>query len=255
MQNIFDSHAHYDDKRFDEDRDTLLSSMPKRGVCAIINIGCNLERAKISIDLAKRHPFVWATVGIHPEDAAGLPPDWLAQLETLAGEDKVVAIGEIGLDYHYEGYDPALQQELFEAQLILAKRLELPVVIHSRDATADCMRILQKHRPRGVMHCFSGSAETAREVLDLGLSISFTGVVTFKGAHKALKACAAVPMERLLLETDCPYMAPAPWRGERCDSSMIASIAEKIGEIKGLSGQEVVDICRENTKKLFSISL
>lgn len=255
MQNIFDTHAHYDDARFDEDRREVLSSMPSKGVCGIINIGCTLERSEKSVKLAKEFPHVYATVGIHPEDVYDLPSDWLDRLKALAKQEKVVAIGEIGLDYHYEGFDKVLQQRIFEEQLALAKEIDLPVVIHSRDATADTMEILHRHTPKGVMHCFSGSAETAKEVLDLGMYISFTGVLTFSNARRAIEACAAVPLDKLLLETDCPYMAPTPFRGKRCDSSMIEHIANKIGEINGITGQQVADNCLANTAKLFGITL
>ena len=259
MTNIFDSHAHYDDERFDGDRDELLASLPERGVCAIINIGCSLERAALSLQYADRYPYVYATAGIHPEDvgssdAPSLPGDYIARLRGMAAHPKLVAIGEIGLDYHYEGFDKALQQRVFIEQLELARKLDLPVVIHSRDATGDCMAILREYRPRGVMHCFSGSGETAREVLALGMSISFTGVVTFKNAHKAVDAALAVPIDRLLLETDCPYMAPEPYRGKRCDSAMIAFTAAKLAELKGMETQALIDACTENTRRLFGIS-
>lgn len=253
MTNIFDSHAHYDDERFDEDREAQLASLPERGVCGVINIGCSLPRAEESVRMAERYPHVYAAIGIHPEDASGLPDDYLERLRTLAQHDKVVAIGEIGLDYHYEGFNKNDQQRILREQLALAQELTLPVVIHSRDATADCMAILREYKPRGVMHCFSGSVETAKEVLALGMSISLTGVVTFPKAQRAVEVAAMIPPDRLLLETDCPYMAPVPYRGKRCDSTMIASTAARIAELRGEDTQTLIDRCTENTKRLFAI--
>ena len=195
---------------------------------------------------------MYAAVGIHPEDVEGTPEDYLGTLKKWAVLPKTVAIGEIGLDYHYEGFSPDLQKRIFEEQLDLAEELSLPVVIHSRDATEDCMNILRKRgKVRGVMHCFSGSAETARQVLDLGMNISFTGVLTFKNARKSIEALEVVPLERLMLETDCPYMAPEPNRGKRCDSSMIVHIIQKIAEVKGMSPELVAKQTTENTLNLF----
>ena len=251
--NIFDSHAHYDDERYDGEREQVIENLFNNGVCGIINIGCTLERSQKSVDFADKYEKFYAAVGIHPEDVEDLPSDYLETLRKWTENKKVVAIGEIGLDYHYEGYNREKQIEVFKEQLELAKTLDMPVIIHSRDATEDCMAILKEYKPKGVMHCFSGSAETAKEVLALGMSLSFTGVLTFKNARRALEALEVVPMDRLLLETDCPYMAPEPFRGKRCDSGMIPYIAEKIAEVKGLDAQSVLDICTENTKKLFSI--
>ena len=251
--NIFDSHAHYDDERYDGEREQVIENLFDNGVCGIINIGCTLERSQKSVDFADKYEKFYAAVGIHPEDVEDLPSDYLETLRKWTENKKVVAIGEIGLDYHYEGYNREKQIEVFREQLELAKTLDMPVIIHSRDATEDCMAILKEYKPKGVMHCFSGSAETAKEVLALGMSLSFTGVLTFKNARRALEALEVVPMDRLLLETDCPYMAPEPFRGKRCDSGMIPYIAEKIAEVKGLDAQSVLDTCTENTKKLFSI--
>lgn len=254
FKNIFDSHAHYDDERFDSDRDELIAGLSEKGVCAVMNIGCNLERSAESVAFARKYPMFYAAVGVHPEDADNLPEDYISQLEEMAGFEKVVAIGEIGLDYHYEGYNRESQLEAFKKQLELAERLNLPVIIHSRDAVEDTMKILREYKPRGVVHCFSGSAETAKEILSLGMYISFTGVLTFKNARRALEALAVIPEDRLLLETDSPYMSPEPFRGERCDSSLIPYIAEKIAEIRGADTQSVIDKCTENTKTLFEIN-
>ena len=248
-----DSHAHYDDDRFDEDRDELLSALYNKGVEKIITVGCRIEQCISAIELSKKHSHVYASVGIHPEDCETAPENYLEQLEQWAKLDKVVAIGEIGLDYHYDGYDRNKQLKIFDEQLELAKRLDMPVIVHSRDATADTMEIIKKYAPvKGVMHCFSGSAETAKQVLLYGMYISFTGVLTFKSARKAVDALAVVPMERLLLETDCPYMAPEPYRGKRCDSSMIVHVIDRIAELKKLTAEEVAGVTMENTLRLFS---
>lgn len=251
--NIFDSHAHYDDVNFDEDRDECINALWRNGVSGVINIGCTIERSRKSVELAKVHENFFAAVGIHPEDCYDLPENYLDILKDLASFKKVVAIGEIGLDYHSEGFLREKQIRIFEEQLCLAKELNLPVVIHSREATEDCMNILRKYKPKGVMHCFSGSFETAKQIVDLGMYISFTGVLTFKNSRRAVEACEAVPIDKLLLETDCPYMAPSPNRGKRCDSSMISFTAEKIAEIKGLDTQTVINKCYENAQNLFKL--
>ena len=250
---IFDTHAHYFKSDFGDELDGLLRSMPENGVEHILAIGCSVADSREQLDLAQRYDFIHAAVGIHPENVDGLQPDWLSQIESMLSEPKAAALGEIGLDYHYEGFDRELQHEVFIKQLELAEKLNKPVVIHSRDACEDTMNILKKYKPRGVMHCFSGSAETAREVVKLGMYIGFTGVLTFKNSKKAWAACEAVPIDRLLLETDCPYMAPVPHRGEKCNSTMIKYTAEKMAEIKGVSAEEMIEICAANGKRLFGI--
>lgn len=253
MLTYIDSHAHYDDEQFDADRDELLLRLNKGGVRNIVNIGCTIERSQFSVELAKKYPFVYAAVGIHPEDASDAPSGYLDIIRKMAEYEKVVAIGEIGLDYHFEGFDREMQIRFFEEQLDLAKEMGLPVVIHSRDAAEDTMNILQKRgEVSGVMHCFSGSAETAKQVLALGMNISFTGVLTFKNARRAVEALKVIPLDRLMLETDCPYMAPEPNRGKRCDSGMIVNVIEKIAEIKEVSPELVAEKTMENTMKLFS---
>lgn len=253
MNNIFDSHAHYDDARFDEDRAELLSSLQHKGVCAVLNAGCDMSSSRECIRYAKDYEYIYASVGIHPQAADEFTLADIDILRQLAVEEKVVAIGEIGLDYHYETPSREIQKPVFEAQLQLAKELDMPVVVHSREATADVMALLRKYRPKGVVHCFSGSAETAKEVLALGMYIGFTGVVTFGNAKKVLEAAAVTPLDRLLLETDCPYMAPAPFRGKRCDSSMIAFTAAKLAEFKGIEPQKLIDIATENTYRMYEI--
>ncbi|MGN0650610.1 MAG: TatD family hydrolase [Oscillospiraceae bacterium] len=250
---IFDTHAHYLKRDFGDELDDLLNSMPANGVEHILAIGCSVRESREQLDLAQRYSFIHAAVGIHPEAVGGLQPDWISQIESMLGEPKAAALGEIGLDYHYEGCDSELQQEVFIKQLELAEKLSKPVVIHSRDACEDTMNILKRYKPRGVMHCFSGSAETAREVVKLGMYVGFTGVLTFKNSKKAWAACEAVPIDRLLLETDCPYMAPVPHRGEKSNSAMIKFTAEKMAEIKGVSAEEMIEICTANGKRLFGI--
>ena len=239
---IFDTHSHYTDSAFDADRHEVLSALPEAGIVHAVLAGTTLEDSTAGIALADRYDYLYAAVGSHPETAG-----------QLAKHPKVVAIGEIGFDYHYEGYDRGSQSELLREQLDLAKQLDLPVIIHARDCTEDYLRILQEFRPRGVVHCFSGSAETAREVLKLGMYIGFTGVLTFKNAKKALKALAEVPEDKLVLETVCPYMAPVPNRGKRNDSRNVAFICQKLAEVKGISPEECEQITWENGKRFFRI--
>lgn len=250
---IFDTHAHYLAEDFGGELIPLLERMPEMGVDRIMAVGYDLASSREEIGLAKRFPFICAAAGVHPENCTGLPADWLDSIEEMLREPEVKALGEIGLDYHYEGYDKELQAEVFERQLQLADRLDMPVIIHSRDACMDTMEILRRYRPRGVMHCFSYSAEIAREVVGLGMYVGFTGVLTFKNSKKAWAACGEVPLDRLLLETDSPYMAPVPHRGERSHSGMIKYTAARMAEIKGVSAEEMTDICRANGERLFGV--
>lgn len=236
---------------FGEELDALLADLPRKNVERVLAIGYDLPSSEEEIALAERYNYIYATAGIHPENAAGLPEDWDIELERLLKCEKVVALGEIGLDYHYPEPPKDVQHTVFIRQLEIARKLDMPVVIHSRDASGDMLKILKEYKPRGVVHCFSGSAETACEVVKLGMYIGFTGVLTFKNAKKAQTACEAVPIERLLLETDCPYMAPVPHRGERCDSSMIKFTAAKMAEIKGVSAEEMIETARKNGERLF----
>ena len=252
---IFDSHAHYLDPRFDEDRDELLASLFANGVCGIIEGGTTAAASAEAVALAQRYPHFWATVGIHPQEAGEATPEDLVTLENLAANPKTVGIGEIGLDYHYEDCCPRdVQQHYFRKQLELANRLQLPVVIHDREAHEDTVRLLQEYRPLGVLHCFSGSVEMAREILDIGMYISLGGVVTFKNARKTVEVAAAVPLDKLLLETDAPYLAPEPHRGKRCDSSLILHTAEKIAAIRGITAEEVLNATTENARRLYRLS-
>lgn len=256
---IFDTHAHYYKEDFGEELSELLADLPSKNVGRVLAVGCDLPSSEEEIALAAKYDYIYAAVGIHPEyalayseHAAEVPEDWESELERLLKRDKVIALGEIGLDYHYpDGAPRDVQRGVFVKQLEIARRLDMPVVIHSRDAMGDTLEILKEYKPRGVMHCFSGSPETAREIVKLGMYVGFTGVLTFKNSKKTRAACEAVPTDRLLLETDCPYMAPVPHRGERCDSSMIAFTAAAMAEIKGVSAKEMIEIARRNGERLF----
>ena len=249
-----DTHSHYDDKMFDADRDEVLEKLYDRGVGAVITVGCAVNESRAAMEIAKKHRSVYFASGLHPELVSNAPDNWYDEIKAMAMADKAVAVGEIGLDYHFEGYDKDLQLECFEKQLKLAKELDLPVIVHSRDAAEDTLILLKKYAPvKGVMHCFSGSAETAAEVLKTGMHISFTGVLTFKNSRRAIEALNIIPLDRLLLETDCPYMAPEPYRGTRCDSGMIHSVINRIAAQKGVSCAEVVRQTNENVRRLFNI--
>lgn len=250
---IFDSHAHYDDPAFDPDRAELLAALPGMGVEGVINAGTTVATSAASAELARKYPYFYAAVGLHPEEAANVGRSDIDGIARLARGEKVVAIGEIGLDYHYEGCDRELQKELFTCQLELADSLGLPVVIHDRDAHGDTMEILRRFRPRGVLHCFSGSAQTALEAVSLGLYIGFTGAVTFKNNRKAQAVLSAVPRGRILAETDCPYMAPEPLRGRRSDSGMLVHTLGRMAEILGITPDEAALLTLDNAKRLYSI--
>ena len=252
--NIFDSHAHYDDEAFDPDREALIASLPERGVSEVLNVGASFEGSLRSVEFAQKYGFFYAAVGIHPEYAADAEEQYLPKLEALFANPKVLAVGEIGLDYHWAENPPReIQKRVFERQIELAQKLGRPILVHSRDAAADTLEILGKYRPAGVMHCFSGSVETLREVLALGMYISLGGAVTYKNAKKAKAVAAAVPADRLLLETDCPYMAPEPNRGRRCDSSMIRDTAAVIAALRGEEVETLVGRCRENTLRMLGL--
>ncbi len=253
IQGIFDSHSHYDDDAFDPDREELLSSLSSKGVVGTITAGSDLATSQICLDLACQYPFVFAAVGVHPHEVAEAPEDYLDQVKQLSAMPKVVSIGEIGLDYHYDFSPRSLQKERFAQQLELAKELDLPVIVHDREAHADTLDLLKKYRPKGVVHCFSGSVELMRETVKLGMYIGLGGAVTFKNARHPVDVAREVPIDRLLLETDCPYMAPVPYRGKRCDSSMIAVTAGRIAEIRQCDVQELVNITCQNTLQLFNI--
>ncbi|MCM1506546.1 MAG: TatD family hydrolase [Ruminococcus flavefaciens] len=254
MHNIFDTHSHYTDSSFDCDRDELLSGLSAKGVRYIMLASTCAEDIKANAQLADKYGYIYTSAGFHPENIEDIPSDYIDIVRNAVLQNpKAKAIGEIGLDYHYDGYDREKQIEVFEKQVILANELDMPVIVHSRDATEDTLNILKKYCPAGVVHCFSGSAETAVEIVKLGMYIGFTGVITFKNSKKAVRSLGAVPLDRLLMETDCPYMSPVPFRGKRCDSSMIAYTAEKASEIKGIPVQELLDITCRNGMELYRI--
>lgn len=253
---LFDTHAHYDDEQFDADRDELLSSMPENNVGLIVNSCAALTDIPTVTAIAEKYPFVYATAGVHPSDCGELTVSDLDIIEKAAAHEKIVAIGEIGLDYYYDNVPKDIQKRWFEAQAQLAKSLKMPVVIHDRDAHRDTLDILRSVDVRstgGVFHCYSGSAEMAREVLDMGMYIAFGGVLTFKNAVRAVEAAKYVPIDRIVLETDSPYLAPVPNRGKRNSSLFIHFVAERLAEIKNVSVDEVERITFENGKKLFNI--
>ncbi|SHK45185.1 TatD DNase family protein [Hathewaya proteolytica DSM 3090] len=253
---IFDSHAHYDDEKFDGERETLIQKQHQEdGVVGILNCGSDLRGTRMSVELSHKFPYVYAAVGIHPEEAHEFNHEVLQEIKELAKDEKVKAIGEIGLDYYWEENPPKeIQKEVFIKQMILAEELQMPVVIHCREAHEDTLNIVKQFpKVRGVIHCFSGSLEMAREFIKCGYYIGFTGVVTFKNSKKIKEVAREVPMERILVETDCPYMAPVPHRGERNQSSYISNIIEVIAEIRGASIDCIEKYTVENTKKLFKM--
>jgi TatD DNase family protein len=253
---IFDSHAHYDDEAFNEDREAVIDEIKKNNVIGVVNCGSTLEGARMSLELAKKYDFFYAAVGIHPEHADVLDEEVLEEIRKMAKQEKVKAIGEIGLDYYWEENPPRqVQKEALRAQMALAEDLGLPVVIHDREAHEDTLSILKEFpKVTGVVHCFSGSAEFAAQCLKIGYYIGITGVVTFKNAKKIVEVVKAVPLEKLLLETDCPYMAPAPYRGKRNKSDYISFIMEEVAKIKEISIEELSARTIENTKALFNIN-
>ena len=251
---LFDTHAHYDARRFDEDRHELLGAMAQNGVGRILNAGCDLPSSQASIALAHQYGFIWAAVGSHPDDADLVDEARITEYRKLAADPRVVAIGEIGLDYHYEDVPREIQQKAFRMQMELARELKMPVIVHEREAHQDGMAIISEFpQVTGVFHCYSGSLDMARELIKRGWYIGFTGVLTFKNARKALEVAENVPLNRLLLETDCPYMAPEPHRGRRCDSIMMVHTAAKLAELRDLSLEDVARITWENGSRLFGI--
>ena len=250
----FDSHAHYDDSRFDDDRDQALLSLAENGVSNIINIGADLESSKATVALADKYDFVYGAVGVHPHDAKTLDENVLSEIGRLSEHSKVVAIGEIGLDYYYDNSPRDIQRYWFERQMNLAYDLNLPVIIHSRDTTEDTIKICKENKIHGgVIHCFSGSVETAKIFLDLGYYISFAGPVTFKNAKALPDVAKIVPEDRLLIETDSPYMAPEPHRGKRNCSVYVRHVCEKIAELRGVSAEHMAKVTADNAKRLFNI--
>ncbi len=251
---LFDTHAHYENSRFDADRDAVLRSLPEKGVAYVANIGSDMETSRQSAALAEQYPFVWAAVGVHPHEAKNFAVQDLDELAQLLSRPRVRALGEIGLDYHYDFSEREDQKRVFIQQMDLARELDVPVVIHTREACADTLDILRQFPTvRGVCHCFSGSVETARELVKMGYMISFTGNITFKNARRAHEVIASLPDDRLMIETDCPYMAPEPFRGRRCDSGYLFRVCETIAALRGVEPEAVAALTTANGKRFYGI--
>ena len=252
---LFDTHAHMDDRAFDEDREELLSRLPEAGIGLLMNPGCSLASSRAACALAKEYDYIYAAVGSHPDAAAEVSPEVLEAYRALVRENpKVKAIGEIGLDYHYEDVPREIQKEAFRAQMALAAEMNLPVIVHEREAHADGMAIVREFPTvTGVFHCYSGSPEMAKELVSLGWYIGFTGVLTFKNARKALEVASSLPLDRIVLETDCPYMSPEPFRGKRNDPGKLYRMAQALASLRGLSEEDVQRITLENGRRLYRI--
>lgn len=256
MQKIFDVHAHYDDEAFDGDRDKILDEMLCNGeVVAVVNGATDIQTTLFGIDYSQKYRGFYTSAGFHPEKAQSVSNDFIQKIAELAKNKSVVAIGEIGLDYYWKDVPRQAQLDVFEKQLILSRELDMPVVVHDRDAHGDVYALLRKYRPKGIIHCFSGSAELSREAVRLGMSISLGGAVTFKNARHSVEVAREIPLDRLMLETDAPYMSPVPYRGKRCDSRMIKLTAERIAEIRGITANELLTQNTANACRIYGIEL
>ena len=252
---LFDTHAHMDDRAFDADREELLRSLPQQGIAYLMNPGCSLASSRNADRLSREFDYIYAAVGSHPDAADEVNEEVLEEYRVLCKQNpKIRAIGEIGLDYHYEDIPRDLQQKAFRAQMALAAELNLPAIVHERDAHADGMQIVSEFPGvTGVFHCYSGSAEMANWLVERGWYIGFTGVLTFKNARKAIEVASSIPLERLVLETDCPYMAPEPFRGKRNDPGKLYRMAEKLAQLRGMTVEEIHRITTENGKRLYRL--
>lgn len=251
---FFDTHAHYCDRKFDKDRDDVLSSMPGSGVSLILDAGSGIDALDRSVALAQKYDFMYASAGVHPHDTEKMTDEHLVAVEQLQQNPKVVAVGEIGLDYHYDFSPRDIQRLRFREQLEIAGRVGKPAIVHQRESLEDTLAIVSEYRDvGGVFHCFGGSVETAKRILDMGWYLSFGGIVTFKNARKVLDVIKMMPAERILLETDCPYISPEPYRGRRNDSTYLIYIAAKIAEVRGSTTEEIAELTRNNGKRLFCI--
>ena len=253
---LFDTHAHMDDRSFDEDRQDLLAALPERGISLLMNPGCSYESSLNAIALSKQYDYIYAAVGSHPDVADEVDDALIAKYRELCKQNpKVKAIGEIGLDYHYEDIPREIQKKAFRLQMELARELELPVIVHEREAHEDGLKIVDEFPTvKGVFHCYSGSLEMAKELIKRGWYIGFTGVLTFKNARKAIEVAANIPLDRIVIETDCPYMAPVPFRGKRNDPGLVCHMAEKLAEIRGITAGEAARLTLENGKRLYRIN-
>jgi len=250
----FDTHAHYNDRRFDADRQELLDSLPARGVSLVVNPGSSMNTSRRAVALAEEFPYIYAAVGVHPHDSKTMDDNSIETLAGLAEHPKVVAIGEIGLDYHYDHSPRDVQRARFREQMDLARRLNLPAIIHEREATADTLEIVSDYRDvSGVFHCFAGSVETAKKLLDWGWYLSFTGVITYKNARVSHEVIHAMPRDRIMIETDAPYLTPIPYRGQRNSSLYLPYVAQTLADLLGSSLQEAAALTTENGKRCFGI--
>ncbi len=251
---LFDTHAHLNDPAFDADRESLMEGLAKKGIGNVMNAGCSLRSSRDIVALAERYPWLYASVGSHPDSADEVNEEVIEEYRKLCRHEKVKAIGEIGLDYYYEDIPREIQKKAFRMQMALAKEVDLPVIIHEREAHDDGMKIVKEFPGvTGVFHCYSGSAEMARQLVKLGWYIGFTGVLTFKNARKAVETAAAIPLERIVLETDCPFMAPEPHRGKRNDPGYLPYMAEKLAQIRGITPEEAARITTENARRLYRL--
>jgi len=259
MAMIFETHAHYDDEAFDSDREELLASLPAGGVGTVINVGASMATTRNSLALAEKYPFIYAAAGVHPDEAEELTEGCMEELRGYCRRRKTVAVGEIGLDYHWDTEDHPTQKKWFCAQMEIARQEKMPFIIHSRDAAADTLSVMKELRAGdmygGIVHCFSYSVEIAREYLDMGLYLGIGGVLTFSNGKKLKEVAAYAPLEQLVLETDSPYLSPAPNRGKRNSSRNLPYIAKELANLKGVSYDQVVDVTRRNARKLFGLPL
>lgn len=256
MSRIFDTHAHYDDEAFDQDRDTLLHSLEAAGIGNVVNVAASVKSCRTTLELAESHPFIYGALGIHPNETAELTEQDMEWLKKASAHEKIVAIGEIGLDYYWNEPDREIQKIWFVRQLQVARETGLPVIIHSRDAARDTLDIMKAEREGitgGVIHCFSYGTEMAREYLNMGYYLGIGGVLTFKNAKKLREVVEYAPLSALVLETDCPYLAPVPWRGKRNDSSHLPLVADALAEIKGVSAEEIIRETEKNARRLYRL--
>ena len=251
---LFDTHAHMNDEVFDTDREEMILGLPDKGIQYVMNVGCSLHSSGDCIAMAEKYPFVYASVGTHPDAASEVNEEVIEKYRQMAKHPRVLAIGEIGLDYYYETVPREIQQKAFRMQMELARELKMPVIIHERDAHDDAMRIVKEFKDvTGVFHCYSGSAEMARQLVNMGWYIGFTGVLTFKNARKAVETAERIPLDRIVLETDCPFMAPEPFRGKRNDPGYLYRMAERLAEIRGITPEEAQAATLENAKRLYRL--
>ena len=251
---LFDTHAHLNDPAFDPDREELMAGLAAKSVGLVMNAGCSLESSRDIVNMTARYPWLYGSVGSHPDSAGEVDEEVIAQYRELCQNEKIKAIGEIGLDYYYEDIPRDIQQKAFRMQMQLAKEVDLPVIVHEREAHDDGMRIVKEFPGvTGVFHCYSGSAEMARQLVKMGWYIGFTGVLTFKNARKAVETAASIPLDRIVIETDCPFMAPEPFRGKRNDPGYLYRMAERLAEIRGITPEEAAAITTENAKRLYRI--